>query len=67
MKSGFLMTIGFKLQGNANEHFWFPNGSEKFSKKEYEKQLTVGAGRLNFVRVSVRGGTHFVFEMLLVW
>jgi hypothetical protein len=36
MKSGFLMSIGFKLLDNPNEHFWFPNGSEKFSKKEYD-------------------------------
>jgi hypothetical protein len=35
MKGGFLMSIGFKCD-NANEHFWFPNGSEKFSKKEYD-------------------------------
>jgi hypothetical protein len=33
MKSSFLMSM---YEYNANEHFWFPNGSEKFSKKEYD-------------------------------
>jgi hypothetical protein len=32
MKSGFLMSIGFKLQDNANEHFWFLAG-KKFLKR----------------------------------